>query len=307
MTSPVGPATAPPARVRPLRAGLAINPYGFLHQGALGLPLLWRGPTPYIISNDHVTVMSFARYPDGSGVAPRQIYQPPVPGEDPARKWDLIAEAAQPGDYIPINPNGSNELDAAVHQLRTEASYAEFDGGAYSPELAEPMVGMKLRLNNWQDRGLSTTVTQLDATLQVGGYGPLPTTFSGQVVCQPGITRPGSSGSVLFTEEGKPCALVFAGSDSLTVATPLSTVFARLNVTLMPPGQRVEDYFADAEAVYWYDRRRYWIFAPGTPLREPIPLLQGHGYWVSAREPKLVTRPDGVVIRLAKGWNLTGW
>jgi hypothetical protein len=114
-----------------------------------------------------------------------------------------------------------------------------------SPSLVERSI-----LNIGQPRGTSTAtlgtqvvksgrttgftngmITQIDVTVQVEYPGVGTALFSNQLAAS-GMSQPGDSGSAILDINTRIVGLLFAGSDTATMLTPIQNVMSALNVTI---------------------------------------------------------------------------
>ena len=74
-------------------------------------------------------------------------------------------------------------------------------------------------------------ITQVDVTVQVEYPGVGTATFSDQLVAG-GMSQPGDSGAAVLDIDANVVGLLFAGSDSATMITPIQNVLSALNITI---------------------------------------------------------------------------
>lgn len=168
---------------------------------------------------------------------------------DPDAQVVITRSQAQTGDYDPIRPTTIeaqqtiplNTIDAAL------ARPARGDSIVFSDEILNigridgvrpPSLGLNVRKTG---RTTGTTVgmiTAVNATIDVNyttPQGRRTARFVGQVTTT-GMSQGGDSGSLIVAQESRQAVgLLFAGSGTVTVFTPITPVLEALKVTLTPP------------------------------------------------------------------------
>ena len=104
---------------------------------------------------------------------------------------------------------------------------------------AEPEVGMSVSKSGRTSGVTEGRIELVNATVRVDGGEAGVVTFVNQVVTDRPMMLPGDSGSAFLDEENRIVALGFAGSDKISIATPISTVCRLLDV-LPTPRARME-------------------------------------------------------------------
>lgn len=250
--------------LRPLRPGISIG-----HRdgtaGTLGA-VVERAGQRYILSANHVLALL------NEGVLGDPIYQPgPSDGGDekhtvavlaeyiPIRFSDgtadtaaaaISAQAAEPqgcsailstllsnATSSPPKPTlpvlSGNQLDAALAR--------PVDGITLNPDIVDlggppsgitnPMLGMKV-VKSGRTSGLTEgQIVQTDVTVDVR-FGGRTARFHNQMMTTP-ISDPGDSGSLVLDFERGAVGLLFSGSSSVSICTPIQVVLSALNVKLV--------------------------------------------------------------------------
>ena len=190
------------------------------------------GTNVYALSNNHV----FANSNDTN--VPENILQP-GPYDGGVENGDTFATLV---DYEPILFDGSaNIMDAALaisdpDSLSTSTPSDGYGMPAQSIVSASPDLAVK-------KYGRTTGFTQgnvnaINATVNVCYEGAASctklATFVGQVVITPGtFSAGGDSGSLIVTQNGNnPVALLFAGSSSYTIGSPIEPILSRFGVSI---------------------------------------------------------------------------
>lgn len=208
-----------------LRPGASLGLEGRGGTGTLGC-LVMHQQKLSLLSNNHVIAGSNS-FPVGGAVTH------PGPADSSSR-----AVVARLSDFEPIvfRSDARNTLDAAVAEITDLGSVVGNDAIIF-PVSASVSPGTTV-MKTGRTTGTSTgEVRAVDVTVRVG-YGNSGTArFVGQILTT-GMSSPGDSGSVIRLENGRPVGLLFAGSDTSTVANPISSVFERFD--LKPPGVQEE-------------------------------------------------------------------
>ena len=294
----------PLAKYRPIIGGISCGRERFDRSGTVGLPLLYRGDVPVLLSNDHVIALSYLNVKPVGGEPVRQ----PSVGDKWDSEEDYVARLLEWSGFLA----DSNLMDAAIASLTVDARPELLGLGPYNA-IAEPTIGMEVAKSGRSSGVTQGTILYLDAVIQVDYGLPAPFTFEGQVATTP-MLIPGDSGSALVRRSDIAVAcLGFAGSNLMSFHTPISRIMTRFGLSLLPPGVPVEQGLATIAGKYasvWgYDsRRQKWLLhVPGAPAISDLQVLQqGKGYWLNATEAVTLTY-GGDTWSLEAGWNLLGW
>jgi hypothetical protein len=167
-------------------------------------------------------------------------------------KWNgsdkrLVVQSVREQATVPLNnPAAATTLaqQTTVAENRMDCALARpVNAAMFSDEIRNigriigikpPQLGMKVRKTGRTTDTTRGTITLLNATIDVGYNtlkGPRTARFTGQIICT-GMSQGGDSGS-LIVEDGSQYAvgLLFAGSGTATIFTPIDRVLAQLNVT----------------------------------------------------------------------------
>ena len=153
-------------------------------------------------------------------------------------------------DYEPLNfSGGNNAIDAAIaltskENLRNNTPdngilYEQFTP---SEEIVDPFVGQQVKKYGRTSELTLGQVAEMNVTVSVC-YEPVwifcfkSATFVNQIAVESTNSYPfsqgGDSGSLIVTTEGNnPVGLLFAGSDTRTIANPIGPVLSRFGVTI---------------------------------------------------------------------------
>lgn len=237
------------ARNDPIRLGVSISPTTVPYAGTLGCfcrdNLSGRNA---VLSNNHVLA-------DVNAVAIGTTIMQPGARDGGRPEEDIVAELIR---FVPIQFGGfPNRVDAAVAAL-TDHGRAEDHATLYDSS-DDPAPAITLQPGMPVDAVPGITVFKTGRTtrhtrgrvraVNVNNYlvdvGVGVARFDGQIVIETDMApqpfgRPGDSGSLIVDEEGRPVALLFAGSASggagnlgFTGANPILSVSEQLGVTLI--------------------------------------------------------------------------
>jgi hypothetical protein len=105
------------------------------------------------------------------------------------------------------------------------------DVGGPPRGIIEPGLGMPV-VKSGRTSGLTEgQVRQIDVTVNVR-YGERQARYVNQIMVSP-FSQPGDSGSLVLGYERRAVGLLFAGSEHVTVVSPIDLVLAALNVELV--------------------------------------------------------------------------
>jgi hypothetical protein len=221
----------PQTRIRPAQPGCSIgfaDPAGqMMMAGTFGALVKDRAGT-YVLSNNHV-LADENQLPIGS-----PIFQPGLLDGGNAAT-DKIAELTK---FIPLQTGSPNHVDCAIAKLR-EASVANnkvLNIGAPTGT-ADAQIDMTVhkfgRTTSYSVGRVSSVDTDVKVQYETGTFA-----FTGQIIVvglsgQP-FSGAGDSGSLILERpSNKAVALLFAGSQSHTIANHIGDVLQNLGVTLV--------------------------------------------------------------------------
>ena len=125
----------------------------------------------------------------------------------------------------------ANFVDAAVAKPSDDSAFDDeiIDIGKVSGSKAAEL-GMTVKKSGRTTATTEGTVETLNTTVQVGYGGGKTATFEGQILTS-SMSQPGDSGSLLVDpSDNKAVGLLFAGSDSVTVHSPIDKVMELLEI-----------------------------------------------------------------------------
>jgi hypothetical protein len=246
----------PRARRRPAQPGISVGHYR-ITAGTIGL-IVYRENTPLILSNNHVLANS------NNALEGDPIYQPgPADG---GTSNDRIATLS---DYMPIDfgetssdcsivntmarvLNNLARLTGSSHRLQAikvtpgintmDAALAmpddpdlvksEILGVGLVNEAGEPVLGQRVQKMGRTTGLTQGVITQTDVTVKVN-YGGRVANFTDQIFADV-MSSPGDSGSSILDMENRAVGLLFAGSETVTILTPLQHILNHFGVTVFP-------------------------------------------------------------------------
>ncbi len=245
----------PKARYRPAQPGVSIG-HPNVTAGTFGF-LVQREGEPFILSNNHVLANRnnaeigdpiYQPGPiDGGGVADQIAtlaeFKPLDFGTEPAQC--TVAEttarfvnwlAKSTGSQHRMQPvqvtSGENDMDAALAYPEAPALVAHPILGLDAPNgLAEPVLGMEVQKVGRTTGHTLGIVRQIHVTVSVDFEGR-SAVFNDQVLAGR-MSSPGDSGSGILDMEGRAVGLLFAGSETVTIFTPLRRILDYFRVQLV--------------------------------------------------------------------------
>lgn len=226
----------PTTRQRPAPVGFSVG-HPDITAGTIGARVEDGSGTVYILSNNHVLANTNDASIGDSALQPG----PSDGGTDPD---DKIGELA---DYEPIDFSNPNTMDAAIASSSTaNLDFATPTDDAYgAPGTTPTSASLGLAVQKYgRTTGHTTgTVSELNVTVDVcyEPAGPFNCKSSARFENQIAITSNngsfsdgGDSGSLIVTNDANknPVGLLFAGSDSRTLANPIGPVLDRFGVSI---------------------------------------------------------------------------
>ena len=216
------------ARIRPARPGFSIGHHQ-ITAGTFGCLVRDRcSPCRiHILSNNHVLANSNVASLGDPVLQPGRYDGGSYPN-------DFIARLCR---FIPIrfgDPEKYNLVDAALatpNDLRDVI--ASIIALGIPIGTAEATLGMAVAKSGRTTQTTSGSVKALDATVAVG-YGSSGTAYFRNQIITTNMSKGGDSGSLLLSKDGRNAVgLLFAGSDVVTIHSPISNVLAALDVELI--------------------------------------------------------------------------
>ncbi|AIW15739.1 hypothetical protein VITU102760_00925 [Vibrio tubiashii] len=215
---------------RPVPIGVSTG-HPAITAGTIGARVT-NGTNVFALSNNHV----FANSNDTN--VPENMLQP-GPFDGGTEQNDTFASLT---DYEPILFDGSaNIMDAAVALTSTgELTTSTPADGYGTPDstVNEAVIGMSVKKYGRTTGFTQGTVDAINASVNVCYEGSSTCTklalFVGQIVVTPGtFSAGGDSGSLIVSSNGNnPVGLLFAGSSSHTIASPIEPVLVRFGVSI---------------------------------------------------------------------------
>jgi PKD repeat protein len=215
--------TAPFAR--PVPIGVSTGNEGECSAGTIGCRVT-DGTNVYALSNNHVYAL------ENKAVTGSNIVQPGL--YDTQCAYNAANKIGTLYAFEPIARSG-NTIDAAIALCEGTLSYSTPDDGYGAPSSTPVTASLHLSVKKYgRTTGLTYgTVAYVNVTTKVQ-YSFGVARFNGQIGITPGsFSAAGDSGSLIVTEVGNsPVGLLFAGSDTVTIANPIQLVLDRFGVTI---------------------------------------------------------------------------
>lgn len=232
-------------QLRPIKLGVSggnINDISVLYccGGTLGA-LVQNNDIQYILSNNHVLAKT------NMGVIGEDIIQPGLIDQNPVCYKDYSDAVADLSKFVPISftRGTTNKVDAAIAESRSglvDPSGSILNIGQVSSSTVAPSLNMPVEKSG-RTTGLTTgTVTAVNITVDVlytktCGIGSQKARFINQIMIGPGGFSAGGDSGSLIIENCSPypraVGLLFAGSNTVTVANPISNVLSSLGVSIV--------------------------------------------------------------------------
>lgn len=126
-----------------------------------------------------------------------------------------------------------NKIDSAIAKP-TKAVTADIPEIGFPCGDANPTLGMKVRKTGRTTGYQEGEITQTNVTVNVGFGGGRNAVFKDQVIISPGgFSAGGDSGSAILDFDNNVVGLLFAGSDTVTIANRIEHVLARYNGSIV--------------------------------------------------------------------------
>lgn len=220
-------------RWRPAPGGVSVG-HLRVTAGTLGT-VAYRGTEPFILSNAHVLAASGEARRGDPILQPAALDGGRAPEDTVARltAWVPLHFARHWFLRLFLGPAQRNRVDAALARpSRPEDVTDRVLGLGTLTETAEPTIDQRVRKSGRTTGLTEGRIVLLDATVAVR-YGTREAAFEGQIVTTP-MSQGGDSGSVVVDDAGRGVGLLFAGSDRVTLANPLTKALDALAVRLVP-------------------------------------------------------------------------
>lgn len=220
------------ARFDPIPIGVSVGHWD-ITAGTIGASVL-RGGTQYLLSNNHVLADANA------GSVGDNILQPGA-ADGGLNPGDLMGTLF---DSVPIDFfGGDNVVDAAIatvggRTLLNSTPSGEGYGVASSTTIAAT-IGMNVTKFGLTTGSTNGKVDAINATVNVS-YGDAGVArFVDQIIIKGkkgSFSKAGDSGSLIVAPgDNNPVALLFAGSNSITIGNPISEVLSALSIAIDGP------------------------------------------------------------------------
>jgi hypothetical protein len=229
-----GAAVDPKARFdRPVPIGVSTG-HPDITAGTIGCRLLGNSGTLFALSNNHVYADENLATQGDAVIQPGTYDGGASPDDDVGTLDQFVAL-----DFRSLLAGGSNTMDAAL-ALSDGATlgHSTPSNGYGRPRTATEAPAINLRVQKY---GRTTSLTSgkifaINASVNVG-YATGTAGFIGQIVITPGsFSAGGDSGSLIVGKSGasarKPVALLFAGSASSTIASPIDAILSHFGVAV---------------------------------------------------------------------------
>lgn len=222
---------------RPIQLGVSggnINDmkFPFCYGGTLGSLVQDAGGNQYILSNNHI----LAR--ENKAIIGEDIIQPGL--IDTGCSKNTADGVADLTEFKTILFKGTNNVDAAIAKARPDKVDVSGSilgiGTLNSDIIRNPMVGMGVKKSG-RTTGLTRgSVSAINVNVKIK-YSKGIATFVNQILITPGgFSAGGDSGSLIVEDvdlNPRSVGLLFAGSDTSTIANPISDVLSSFGVSMV--------------------------------------------------------------------------
>ncbi len=225
-----GPPVDPTARFdRPVPIGISTG-HPDITAGTIGCRVK-AGNAVFALSNNHVYADSNAASIGDDVIQPGTFDGGSLPN-------DFIGTL---DDFEPIDFSGAdNIMDAAIAATTTSllGNATPSDGyGTPSSTVIAPSAGMRVKKYGRTTGQTKGRIDAINATVNVNYGPPGVARFVNQIIITPGsFSAGGDSGSLIVVEKGsdkdKPVGLLFAGSTTITIASPIGPILTHFGVTV---------------------------------------------------------------------------
>lgn len=236
--------------------------YGSTHKGEIVSGKVESGMI-YSLSNAHVYCSNPAK---DISAQRRKIVQP---GKIDDVNWEnnIVGELCK---MVLIQPEKPNWVDCALCKPDNEKDFIPQILEIGIPKgVKEPEMDIRVVKSGRSTELTSGIITDINASVRVN-YGQFSATFKEQILLSR-MSAGGDSGSAIVSEDGYAIGLLFAGSESITVANPIGNVLNALGVELIIEPSNKEyrvDFILEKEntedgsKIYGYVRSK-----EGNPIR----------------------------------------
>ncbi len=210
--------------------------------GTLGAPVEDASGVLYILSNNHVLART------NKGEPGEDILQPALIDQEVTCAQDVGDRVADLTRFVPITfkKGAANTVDAAVAAIvpgAVDPSGTILDIGTVNPATAPAQIGLAVTKSGRTTGQTFGEIAALDVTADIAydkqcGLGTQIARFVNQIRIAPGAFSAGGDSGALIVEavsggqEPRPVGLLFAGSETSTLANPIDAVLSSLCVAM---------------------------------------------------------------------------
>jgi len=208
------------SRIRPAPGGVSIGHYR-ITAGTLGCLVKDKQDNVYILSNNHVLANT------NKASIGDPIYQPgPYDG---GTSKDTIAKLER---WIPLVRNSINNVDAAIAKPIKDSDVSrEILGIGFVRGIINPKTDLVVRKSGRTTGVTNGVITAINAYVRVL-YDSFILDFDDQIIIgTENFSQGGDSGSLILDTKNYAVGLLFAGSETHTVANPIQNVLNSLNLS----------------------------------------------------------------------------
>ncbi len=217
------------AKYRPCPAGVSIS-HQSVTAGTFGIVCYDNNTNePMLLSNNHVLANEHSIQLPGSSIGDDIVQPGIIDGGIVGR--DTIAQLARTNE---LDIMGENEFDCAIAApiSTDDISNIILDIGMIS-NMGEPQIGDIVRKSGRTTSLTESKIVDVNATIKVDYSRLGELTFKNQTIIYPGFAAGGDSGSVIVrNRDNAAVGLLFAGSETISIANKMIGVADHMNVNL---------------------------------------------------------------------------
>lgn len=228
-------------RVRPIVPGYSIS-HGDVTAGTLG-GIFQDSEDVIVLSNNHV-LSNENRAQVGDLIYQPGTYDQSHPWSKSFTGWnnaDSVAYFATLKDFTPLSTTSPVNQDSAIAKIPQELLSSDLINNLYPSGkpitgFGQAVVGMDVHKFGRTTGHTTGKILATNAKFTIQ-YDIGPVTFEGCVVAT-SMSMPGDSGSLLLDDDNKAVALLFAGSDKVTLFNPIDVIQSRYKLSIWSPNQK---------------------------------------------------------------------
>lgn len=216
------------SKIRPVEPGYCISPYDAAYSGTAGCIVADKNKK-YILSNNHVLADTNTKAINTKIVQPSVVYGGNTDDDVIALLSDYVKIEFISGDNYP-----RNLMDAAIAEIINENEITNSIAliGQVSGINIIPKVGDIVKKAGMTSEKTYGGILYTDAIVSIDYDENKAAIFEHQILTT-GMISPGDSGSLILDNNNYAVALGFAGSETVSVATPINYILKEFGVVIL--------------------------------------------------------------------------